>query len=120
LRVLDHCAIYLLIAGTYTRATLVSMRGGYGWTLFGLAWGLAVVGIVFKVLAAGRFAVLSTVAYLLTGWLCIVAVKPRFVLLSPGASATTSPSPCTCSSPARRAFCFRTRADVGSGCALTF
>ena len=87
LRVLDHCAIYLLIAGTYTPVTLVSMRGGWGWTLFGLAWGLAAVGIVFKVLAAGRFAVLSTVAYVLMGWLCIVAVKPMFVLLSPGALA---------------------------------
>lgn len=87
LRVLDHCAIYLLIAGTYTPITLVSMRGGWGWTLFGLAWGLAAVGIVFKILATGRFAVLSTVAYVLMGWLCIVAVKPMFVLLSPGALA---------------------------------
>ena len=85
LRVLDHCAIYLLIAGTYTPVTLVSLRGGWGWTLFGLAWGLAAAGIVFKVLATGRFAVLSTVAYVLMGWLCIVAVKPMFVLLSPGA-----------------------------------
>ncbi len=85
LRVLDHCAIYLLIAGTYTPVTLVVLRGGWGWTLFGLAWGLAAVGIVFKVLATGRFAVLSTVAYVLMGWLCIVAAKPMFVLLSPGA-----------------------------------
>ena len=87
LRVLDHCAIYLLIAGTYTPITLVSMRGGWGWTLFGLAWGFAAVGIVFKILATGRFAVLSTVAYVLMGWLCIVAVRPMFVLLSPGALA---------------------------------
>lgn len=74
MRVLDHCAIYLLIAGTYTPVTLVS----WGWKLFGLAWGLAAVRIVFKVLAAGRFAVLSTVAYVLMDWLCIVAVKPMF------------------------------------------
>ena len=87
LRVLDHCAIYLLIAGTYTPITLVSLRGGWGWTLFGLAWGLAAAGIVFKILAAGRFAILSTVAYVLMGWLCIVALKPMFVLLSPGALA---------------------------------
>jgi hemolysin III len=87
LRVLDHCSIYLLIAGTYTPVTLVSMRGGWGWTLFGLAWGLAAVGIAFKILATGRFAVLSTLAYVLMGWLCIVAVKPMFVLLSPGALA---------------------------------
>src|SRR4051812_43815719 len=72
LRVLDHCAIYLLIAGTYTPITLVSLRGGWGWTLFGLVWSLAVVGIVFKILATGRFAILSTVAYVLMGWLCIV------------------------------------------------
>ncbi len=87
LRVLDHCAIYLLIAGTYTPVTLVSMRGGWGWTLFGLAWGLAAVGIIFKILAAGRYAVFSTVAYVLMGWLCIIAIKPMFVLLSPGALA---------------------------------
>jgi hemolysin III len=87
LRVLDHCAIYLLIAGTYTPVTLVSMRGGWGWTLFGLAWGFAAVGIVFKISAADRYAVFSTVAYVLMGWLCIIAVKPMFVLLSPGALA---------------------------------
>ncbi len=90
LRVLDHCAIYLLIAGTYTPITLVSLRGGWGWTLFGLAWGLAAAGIVFKILATGRFAILSTVAYVLMGWLCIVALKPMFVLLSPGALALLS------------------------------
>ena len=87
LRVLDHCAIYLLIAGTYTPVTLVSMRGGWGWTLFGLVWGLAAVGIGFKISAAGRYAVFSTVAYVLMGWLCIIAVRPMFVLLSPGALA---------------------------------
>jgi hemolysin III len=87
LRVLDHCAIYLLIAGTYTPVTLVTMRGGWGWTLFGLAWGLAAVGIVFKVLATGRFAVISTLAYVLMGWLCIIAAKPMIILLSPGALA---------------------------------
>ncbi len=63
------------------------MRGGWGWTLFGLAWGLAAVGIVFNIMATGRFAVLSTVAYVLIGWLCIVAARPMFVLLSPGALA---------------------------------
>jgi hemolysin III len=87
LRVLDHCAIYLLIAGTYTPITLVGLRGGWGWTLFGLAWGFAAAGIIFKIMATGRFAVLSTVAYVLMGWLCIVAVKPMFMLLSPGTLA---------------------------------
>ena len=85
LRVLDHCAIYLLIAGTYTPVTLVSLRGGWGWALFGAVWFLAVAGIVFKVFAIGRFAILSTVAYVFMGWLCIVAAKPMFILLSPGA-----------------------------------
>ena len=85
LRVLDHCAIYLLIAGTYTPVTLVSLRGGWGWSLFSAVWFLAAAGIIFKVFATGRFAVLSTVAYVLMGWLCIVALKPMFVLLSPGA-----------------------------------
>jgi hemolysin III len=87
LRVLDHCAIYLLIAGTYTPIALVSLRGSWGWTLFSLAWGVAAAGIVFKVLAPGRFAILSTATYVLMGWLCIVALKPMFVLLSPGALA---------------------------------
>lgn len=87
LRVLDHCAIYLLIAGTYTPVTLVGLRGGWGWTLFGLAWGLAAAGIVFKVLTTGRYAVFSTIVYVLMGWLCIVAAKPMLVLLSPGALA---------------------------------
>ena len=87
LRVLDHCAIYLLIAGTYTPITLVGLRGGWGWALFGIAWGLAAAGIVFKILATKRFSVLSTAAYVLMGWLCIIAVKPMLILLSPGALA---------------------------------
>ncbi len=87
LRIVDHCAIFLLIAGTYTPVTLVGMRGGWGWTLFGIAWVLAAVGILFKVFAAGRFGALSTAAYISMGWLCIVAAKPMLVLLSPGALA---------------------------------
>ena len=87
LRIVDHCAIFLLIAGTYTPVTLVGMRGGWGWTLFGIAWVLAAAGIVFKVFAAGRFGALSTAAYISMGWLCIVAAKPMLVLLSPGALA---------------------------------
>ncbi len=87
LRIVDHCAIFLLIAGTYTPVTLVGMRGGWGWTLFGIAWVLAAAGIVFKVFAAGRFGALSTAAYISMGWMCIVAAKPMLVLLSPGALA---------------------------------
>lgn len=75
-RVLDHAAIYLLIAGTYTPFTLIALKGWVGWTLFGIEWGLAAAGIVFKSVAIGRFEVLSAVVYLLQGWLAIVAVRP--------------------------------------------
>ena len=76
LRVLDHCAIYLLIAGTYTPFVLVGLGGGWGWTLFGVVWTLAAAGIVFKVFATGRFAVVSTAAYVAMGWIGVVALKP--------------------------------------------
>jgi len=81
LRVFDHCAIYLLIAGTYTPFTLVPLRGGWGWTLFGLVWGLAVAGIVFKVFFTGRLNALSTVVYVLMGWVCVVAIGPMLELV---------------------------------------
>lgn len=74
--VLDHAAIYLLIAGTYTPFTLVSLRGPVGWTLFAIVWTLAIAGVVFKSFAIGRFAVASTVVYLLQGWLVIFAARP--------------------------------------------
>ena len=76
LRVLDHCAIYLLIAGTYTPFVLVGLGGNRGWTLFGVVWVLAAAGIVFKVFATGRFAVVSTAAYVAMGWIGVVAFKP--------------------------------------------
>ena len=76
LRVVDHCAIYLLIAGTYTPFTLVMLRGGWGWTLFGIVWGLAVFGVVFKIFFTGKFAIASTIVYLLMGWMAIVAIRP--------------------------------------------
>lgn len=76
LRVVDHACIYLLIAGTYTPFTLVTMGGGWGWTLFGLVWGFALLGICFKLLWTGRFEVVSTVTYVLMGWIALVAVYP--------------------------------------------
>ena len=76
LRVLDHSAIYLLIAGTYTPFTLVSLRGPWGWTLFGIVWALAIAGVIFKSFAVERFAVASAVAYILMGWIAIVAIVP--------------------------------------------
>lgn len=76
LRVLDHTAIYLLIAGTYTPFTLVSLRGSVGWTLFGIVWALAIAGVIFKSFAVDRFAVASVLVYLFQGWLVIFALRP--------------------------------------------
>ena len=76
LQVFDHTAIYLLIAGTYTPFTLVSMRGPWGWTMFGLIWGLAIAGILMKVFYFGRMGILSTMLYLLMGWIVVIAIKP--------------------------------------------
>lgn len=76
LRVFDHAAIFLLIAGTYTPFTLVTLRGGWGWTLFVIVWGLALVGIIYKVTAKNRFRFLSVLLYLAMGWLVLIAIKP--------------------------------------------
>ena len=73
----DHLAIFLLIAGTYTPFTLGIMRGAVGWTIFGLVWGLAALGIVLKIVAGPKRApVLSTMLYLGMGWLVVLAVRP--------------------------------------------
>ena len=76
LRILDHAGIFLAIAGTYTPFTLGNLRGPWGWTLFGVVWGLAVLGIVFKATLLGRLKVLSVVAYVAMGWLVLVAARP--------------------------------------------
>jgi hemolysin III len=76
LRKMDHSAIYLLIAGSYTPFTLVTLRGPLGWTLFGLVWGLAVVGIMYDLWFADRRRILPVVLYLLMGWLVVFALKP--------------------------------------------
>ncbi len=76
LRVLDHCAIYILIAGTYTPFTLGAIRGAWGWSLFGVVWGLAVAGVAFKLFFTGRFARLSTAIYIAMGWMCVIAAGP--------------------------------------------
>ncbi len=80
-RVFDHSAIFLLIAGTYTPIALVTLRGPLGWTLFGVVWGIAAAGVVGKAFWAHRFAVLSTVLYLVMGWLAVMAVKPLLARL---------------------------------------
>ncbi len=76
LRRCDHGAIYILIAGTYTPFTLGALRGPWGWTLFGIVWGLALVGILHKSFAGVRYPILSTVVYLGMGWIIVVAAKP--------------------------------------------
>jgi len=80
--VLDHSAIYLLIAGTYTPFMLVSIRGTTGWALLGVVWGLAIAGVVFKSLAIGRFPAASATVYLLMGWCILVAVRPLLHAIS--------------------------------------
>ncbi|MGD0015805.1 MAG: hemolysin III family protein [Bryobacteraceae bacterium] len=84
LRVLDHGAIFLLIAGTYTPFLLVSLRGPWGWSLFGVIWVLAVAGIVLKLFFTGRFRLLSTLIYLFMGWLALAAFKPLVEVLPHG------------------------------------
>ena len=86
-RKLDHGAIYLLIAGTYTPFTLVTLRGGWGWSLFGVIWGLAAVGIVLDLLARKRWRVLPVAVYVLMGWLVLLALKPLLRALPPGGLA---------------------------------
>ncbi|MGY6631652.1 MAG: PAQR family membrane homeostasis protein TrhA [Wenzhouxiangella sp.] len=87
LKVLDHCAIFLMIAGTYTPFTIAALQGGWGWSLFGVIWGLAVFGIVFKVFFTGRFKLLSTATYIGMGWLVVVAFVPLTQALTPAALA---------------------------------
>jgi hemolysin III len=76
LRIIDHSAIYLLIAGTYTPFTLVSLRGEWGWTLLGLVWSVALLGITWKFVHVGRYMVLSTILYIVMGWLVLIALRP--------------------------------------------
>lgn len=80
--IIDHSAIYLLIAGTYTPFTLIALNGGWGWSIFGVIWSLAVAGVVFKAFFTGRFPILSTAIYLGMGWLSLIAVKPLLDNLS--------------------------------------
>ena len=75
-RVLDHSAIYLLIAGTYTPFTLGVLRGAWGWVLFGMIWSLAISGVLLKSVAGIRYDTLSTIVYLGMGWLALIALKP--------------------------------------------
>lgn len=78
---LDHAAIFLLIAGTYTPFVLVTLRGPWGWSLFGVVWGLATVGVTLKCWFTGRFRFASTMIYLVMGWLVLIALKPLLAVL---------------------------------------
>jgi len=82
-QVLDHGAIFLLIAGTYTPFTLGVLRGAWGWTLFGLVWSMALGGVVLKAICGTRHARLSTTLYLAMGWLVIIAIKPLWLHVQP-------------------------------------
>jgi hemolysin III len=84
LKIFDHSAIYLLIAGTYTPFLLVNLRGGWSWSLLGTVWGLALAGIILKLRFVDRFNILSPVIYLLMGWLALIAVKPLFSMVPLG------------------------------------
>jgi len=83
-RILDHASIFILIAGTYTPFTLVSLRGEWGWTLFGIVWGLAVAGIISKVFLIEKWPALSTAIYIAMGWLIVIATRPLLAAIPTG------------------------------------
>jgi len=87
LRIVDHIAIYVLIAGTYTPFALLYFDGGWGWTLLCLEWGIALAGVVFKLFFTGRYGIASTLVYLGMGWLAVVALKPLLAAAPPGCIA---------------------------------
>jgi hemolysin III len=76
LNIFDHASIYILIAGTYTPFTLVVLSGWVGWTIFGISWGLALTGVILKLFFIGKYDKISTIAYVLMGWLIVFAIKP--------------------------------------------
>ena len=87
LRILDHAAIYLLIAGTYTPFVLGPLRGERGWTLFWLVWGMAGAGVLYKLLLGPRFPAASTLSYLAMGWLAVLVLRPLADTLPPAGLA---------------------------------
>ncbi len=80
-RIVDHGAIYLLIAGTYTPFTLGILRGPWGWTLFGIVWTVAIAGVILKAVGGFRYPRFSTVLYIALGWIVIVAIRPLWALM---------------------------------------
>ena len=86
-RILDHSAIFLLIAGTYTPLSLVAVGGPWGWSLFGATWALAAFGILLNTIAHGRWRWLSITLYVTMGWLVVIAIRPLAEAVSPGVLA---------------------------------
>lgn len=84
---LDHIAIYLFIAGTYTPITLIALRGPWGWWLFGINWSLALIGIIYELTMAHRTRTPSLIIYVIMGWLALAALKPLTMAL-PGSGMT--------------------------------
>ncbi|MFZ0490832.1 MAG: hemolysin III family protein [Salegentibacter sp.] len=82
LNILDHASIYVLIAGTYTPFALVTLSGFTGWLMFGIVWGMAALGVVLKFFFIGRYRTLSTVMYVVMGWIVVFAIKPLMDNLS--------------------------------------
>ncbi len=76
LNIFDHSAIYILIAGTYTPVSLITLNGWVGWTIFGVIWGIAFVGVFLKLFYTGRFDKISTASYVAMGWVVVVVIKP--------------------------------------------
>jgi hemolysin III len=87
MEIFDHMAIYFLIAGSYTPFTLVTLRQSHpvlAWIIFGLVWGLTVIGIITKIYTTGKWRKLSTLAYILMGWIVVIAIKPLIAVMSLG------------------------------------
>jgi len=86
LEICDHMAIYLLIAGSYTPIVLVALRPGYpvlAWTMFGIVWGMALVGVVLKIFTTGRYRIISTLAYIVMGWVAVIGIVPLYKTMDP-------------------------------------
>jgi hemolysin III len=84
LRLVDHSAIFLLIAGTYTPFTLVNLRGPWGWTLFGLVWGFAILGVTLQGVLIRQRALATTLPYIAMGWVVVIAIKPLLTSVAAG------------------------------------
>ena len=82
MRIIDHASIYVLIAGTYTPYTLVTLNGSTGWVIFGISWGMALSGIILKLFFTGRYKTISTLMYIFMGWIIIFAIEPLIDNLS--------------------------------------